>query len=434
MKNKLLNRRLMLGLLMFIAVAMLWSGGLWQAEAAEQVTIKYYCWYPPDPIMNPLIERFEELHPNIKVEVNKTEPGPYQQKTPVSLASGEQMDLVASFTRVSFVNQIKNFLTPLQPLMDEYHGKGWEQKLVDGVVETCRNYADDGKLYILGQGFLGSPVMYYNASLFREYGLTVPETIADLKQAVETVKSKNPDIMPIVFRGKLPWLHTASAFGMYAQEKELWSVARQGKYNTPEMVEMATWWARLFREDIISKDTLDVDNAMAAELFYTGKAVMMIHGTWMAGLLTEDYRQKNDVQIQEIGAFPFPAITPGNSPTTASTLDLGLGIAKHSKHKKEALELMNFLLFGEGAQMMADNFTLVPVKQGLEVKRDMFATDLAREGYERIRTALANPQNALREFDEKSTPFGKVLQSIVLGQEPKEALDDFQREIDMGKY
>ncbi len=435
MKDRLNSTMLFYVVLAIAVVFTIGGAGVLKAEAADDVvTIKYYCWYPPEPILNPMIQRFEELHPNIKVEVNLTEPGTYQQKTPIALASGEEMDLVASFTRVSFVNQIKKFLDPLKPLMNEHRGEGWEQEFGDGVVETCRNYADDGELYILAEGYLGSPVMYYNTAMFREYGIDVPETVADLKAAGETIKAKNPDILPVVFRGKLPWLHTASAFGMYAQEKELWSVARQGKYNTPEIIEMAKWWASLFEDDIISKDNLDIDNAMAAEIFYTGKAAIMVHGTWMAGLLSDGYRKANDVQIEEIGAFPFPAITPGNMPTTASTLDMGFGIAKNSKHKKEALQLMNFFLLDEGIDLLARNFLIVPGKRGFEVDKSLFKNDLELGSYNKLLEVLANPQDALREFDGKSTPFGKVLQSIILGQDAKEALDDFQRELDMGKY
>ncbi|MBF9018179.1 MULTISPECIES: ABC transporter substrate-binding protein [unclassified Oceanispirochaeta] len=409
------------------------AGGQEAAEEGGDVVISYHCWYPPEEILAPMIAEFEKLNPGIKVEVTKTEPDTHQQKVPVVLASKQKLDTMAVMN-TDFVMQVEPYMADLEPLYSNAYGSDWEGKFQPSILTYSRGRTS-GDLKMLPEGMNGSPVIYFNVEIFNELGLSIPETETDLMKTIATIKSKRPDLVPLAFRGKLPWLHTISAFGLYAQEEELWSFVRDdGKpYNSPEIVKMAQWWQSLYEKDIFAMDTLDIDNNSIGELFYGGNAAMMVHGAWMAGLLSEPYREKKNIGF-EIGAFPYPAIKAGNTPTTAATPDMFFSVVNYSDHQEEAFKLMDFFIQGEGINLLAENFLIVPGKTDFVPNPELLTTDLARNSYKSIIDVLSNPQSALRQQDFLTTPFGKVLQNIALGGDVKESLDDFQKEIESGKF
>ncbi len=425
-------KKTMIGLLAMMAVQFLLLGSI----ALGEVTLNYYCWYPPEEILNPIIEEFERQNPGIKVVVTKTEPDTHKQKVPLALTSGQPIDLLAVNANASFIEKVSEYLVELPPMYEKENGADWQGLFNDGVLDYMKTLTPDGSLKLVPEGYNGSPVIFYNGDIFKELGLSEPKTEAELKEIVDIIRDKKPEVIPLAFRGKMGKLHAISAFGLYAQEKELWSGVRdEGKpYNTPEMVKLASWWQSLFTREILSQEVMDIDNNMISEVFFSGDAAMMIHGAWMAGLLSEQYRQQQGIEIKEIGAFPYPEITPGNSPTTASTLDMIFGVVSYSKHQEEAFKLMNFFVLNDGIKMLADNFLIVPSKTGFEVNKDLLTSDIALEGYNSIVQTLSNTNNASRKQDALTIPFGKVLQSIALGADVQKSLDDFQKEVESGKY
>ncbi len=437
MKDRFNFTMLFYVVLAIAAVFSLSGAGELTAEAADDVvTINYYCWYPPEEILNPIIEEFEQLNPGIKVVVTKTEPDTHKQKVPLALASGQPIDLLAVNANTSFIKQVSEHLVELPALYEKERGADWKGLFNDGVLDYMQSLTPDGSLKLLPEGYNGSPVVYYNGDIFKELGLSVPTSEAELKEIVDIIREKKPEIMPIAFRGKMGKLHAISAFGLYSQEQELWSGVRDdGKpYNSPEMAGLASWWQSLFTREILSQEVMDVDNNMISEVFFSGDAAMMIHGAWMAGLLSEQFRNEQGIEINEIGAFGYPAITEGNTPTTAATLDMLFGVVDYSEHKEEALKLLSFFVLDKGLEMLADNFLIVPSKTGFEVNEELLTSDVALEGYNNIVNTLSNPQNALRKQDSLTIPFGKVLQSIALGADVQESLDEFQKDAESGKY
>ena len=83
----------------------------------EPVTLQFWTWFPPLPTTEKIIAAFEAENPNITVEITILESTVYQDKLPLSLAGGEELDLVAIQTS-AMVNQVKADLMPLEPLFE----------------------------------------------------------------------------------------------------------------------------------------------------------------------------------------------------------------------------------------------------------------------------------------------------------------------------
>src|SRR5579859_4334664 len=134
-----------------------------QTAAPEVVTLKYHTWYPPQSALQPVIDQFEKDNPNIKVELTVEESTKYQQSLPLSLNSGEAIDVVGVQSGL-MVDQIRANLQPIDQLMAKYAGSDWESKFVAGNLKTARSLASDGGLYLIPLGRLGSAVGFYNGA------------------------------------------------------------------------------------------------------------------------------------------------------------------------------------------------------------------------------------------------------------------------------
>lgn len=400
----------------------------------KTVKIKYDTWYPPQQIMDEILAIFHEQNPHIEVEASITEPAARSQKLPVQLASGEVFDLIGTGLGEE-LGTLSQFYKPISPLMDKYIGEGWEDRLNTKALEYAGSFTD-GELYCIPIGQLGSPVVYYNGDIFDKYGLEEPETYEDLIAIVDTLKEKDSDILPIVFRGQLKHLHTLGLMGIYGQKFDIGKHLRDTRdFSDPRVAEAVEFWKELFDKDIISKDNLDVDNSKSGEIFYSGQAAMMINGTWMAGLLSEEYREKNGIEIEEIGAFIFPALEDGLTATLTVKPDISIAVGKDTENEEAVMKLYEFMLFGEGMEILAGNYIISPNDVSYEADSSKFTDERGLRGYNNIVQGMRYPQNPSRELDPILTEFGRILQSVIAEDTSiDEMLDYFQKEIDSGKY
>jgi raffinose/stachyose/melibiose transport system substrate-binding protein len=414
----------------------LWAGGQDDGKTAveEKITLHYLTWYPPQAVMNEITGSFEKKYPNVHVEATIIGGQDYLQKVPVALASGEDIDLLGF--NIMFANDLKGYVFEADPLLTKHMGADWESKFSKKANDSTKSLADDGKLYGVPIGSLGSPVVFYNASMFDQFGLTVPKTTSELESIIKTIRAADSSIMPVAFRGKLYHLHSMSAVALWGQRENLWQplAAKEMRFDSPEVKDVTRWWKSLFDQDIISRDNLDVDNSIIAEIFFTGKAAMMIHGTWMAGLLSEEWREKNKVEFTEAGAFLFPGPDPGKAPTFATAPDMHLAVVKTTKHEQAAANLMIHIIYEEGLDIIANQFLLFPSKVGYIMDETKLKSDVARKGYETLKKGMDNPNNPMRFPNPILQEYGKVLQSIILGADIDKACADFQEQVDTGKY
>lgn len=428
------KKNFILFLFVLLAMSLFANGNKEAPEGEEQVVLKYMTWYPPQNVMNGIITSFEKKYPNIKVEVEINEPGAHVQKLPIMLASGEDIDVMG--VMVEIAKQVKPYLTNLDPVLSEQYGSDWGNQFNPGTLDWARNMTESKDVLIIPAGKLASPVVYYNAKLFRELGISPPKTMDELMEIITVIQTKRPDIIPVSFRGKLYWLHAISAFGIWGQENpELLKKVNNLEipYNSPEVQKMAEWWASLFEKGIISKDTLDIDNNIINEIFYGGDAAMMIHGSWKSGLLSRAYREANDVALEEIGAFLFPSLS-GNDPTTATIYDISLGINKNSKHPKEAGLLLSHILLEEGLTQLVDNFIIFPSKRDFIVNTEAFVDEAGQTGFQTLIEGISNPLNPERFFTPATKEFGRILQSGAIAGEYRDLLNKFQEDAVSGKF
>ena len=167
------------------------------AASSEETTLNIWTWYPREQIWNEISEGFSQDHPGINLDVTIVESLKYQEKLPIALATGEDLDLVG-VQATSMVDRIKDYLEPMDGLMNEYVGADWKGLFVDKYIANDTKISD--RLYFMSTGASGSMVCYYNAEMFDELGLDIPRTYADLKNVSDTISQKKPGVNPRFIR------------------------------------------------------------------------------------------------------------------------------------------------------------------------------------------------------------------------------------------
>ena len=65
---------------------------------------------------------------------------------------------------------------------------------------------------------------------------------------------------------------------------------------------------KFFDEGIFTKDTLDLDYASATEEFTNGNALVYYMGSWESPLLSKQLREKNGIELEDVGAMALPIV------------------------------------------------------------------------------------------------------------------------------
>lgn len=133
----------------------------------ESVTLKFWTWHPSADLYKPVIEKFEETHPGIKVELTVMESKDFQTKMPMALSTQEDLDVVGVQTG-AMPKQIQADLLPLEELLSEAR-PDWQSVINENSVAQAKSQADS--LKFLPMASVGSMVMYYNKDILNELGL-----------------------------------------------------------------------------------------------------------------------------------------------------------------------------------------------------------------------------------------------------------------------
>ena len=412
------------------------SGGVGGSEGVEQntsekATLTYWTWFPTETTLNSAIDAFEAENPNITVNLKTFTAEEYQKQLPLALSGGENVDVVG--VQVSaMTNTVRDYLLPVSE---------WGQEMVGGLnapmVEQTQEIASDGELYSLPMGSIGSAVMYYNAAMLEEVGVAVPKNAAEWKAATEAIQAAKPSVTPVVFSGEPYW-----------QEEMLFTIAEQtapglsddiiggdGSWDQPALVAGLEAYKSLFDQGIVGADVLSLQGTRPSELFASGDAAFYIDGSWQNSLLSAAARSANGIDLEDVGAIPVPVVA-GGEPAARALAEGGLAIPASSKNVKAASAFIEFMLSPAGADVWAQELTLVPSLNGYEVSEDVLESATAREGYAAVSEVIANPtSNRDSHQDFLNKVEGNAILDVLRGTvTPEAAAAQMQTEWESGRY
>ena len=283
----------------------------------------------------------------------------------------------------------------------------------------------------------GSMIGFYNAAMLEEIGAEVPTTFEEYKVVAEKFTEKYPDKYVSVFAGKDAWVVDEMMLTVLGQQGDYYNKWRYegADVNSKEFIDAINGLKKYFDAGIFSEDIMDLDYASATEEFTTGNALIYYMGSWEAPLLSKTLREKNGIELENVGAMALPVAEEGGQLTVRSYIDSGIGVVDYSSKKEAAAKFVAYLTLGEGADIFGKQLTGTSAKKEFAVDDTLFDSEESKAGWdtivELIDTATADRNNVSGYSDIE----GAAVQSVINGSKTAEQVaEELQQEWTSGKY
>ena len=312
------------------------------ALIAETVTLEYWMW---DPSIKDKVEKaiakFEETHPNIKVNLTVMEPKNYWPKMR-TLAFTKKLPDVFNMSSGYLEEWAKNkFLLDLTNYVENDLDK---DKFFFNLFEAGKRISGTGKYYAIPFALVVT-VLYYNKDAFDEAGIPYPDenwTWDDFLDAAKRLtKDKDGD-------GEIDqwgfWF-----YGRYAHV-ESWIYANGGRLINRETMrfepdenalEALKFLVSLVKEHKVAPMPKEMKGIRQQDVFPRGLAAMWVDGSWNI----ENNRKIIGDKFRW-GIAPVPVGPYGSKDVAYGWPDF-VAISATTKHPKEAWEFAKFIA-GEG--------------------------------------------------------------------------------------
>lgn len=341
----------------------------------ETTTLTFLSWYPQEKYQ-PILDAFEEEHPEIKIDFQYAAPvDDYLEKMQVLTSTGEIPDLfyIAAENKTEMIeNGYCADITDLEAV----------GKLVDFNRQT---YESDGKVY----GFAPTTWVggfFYNKDIFDELGLEEPQTWDELLNVCKTLQENGT--RPIIERGEWFWNSFLGPF-MNDYLPDDMSYHQEVIDGTKTFADgwgpyIEKWYTDMVEPGYVGEDLA----SMSSQEFYSEFAM------GNAGLLAGHAGHLLEVQALdpefEIGFFPMPGTEPGIK-VAYGAVDPAVAIPSETEHQEEAEIFLNFLAQDDIVQLYQDMNGYVIGMQGIESDVDPILEDIAKS-YENGEISVYIPQ------------------------------------------
>lgn len=371
--------------------------------------------------LNPIIEKFEK-DTGIKIETQYYEHTQYFPALEAKMnAKSSDLDILGVDVPMTAGYVEKNYIVPL----DKYFTKDEINEFVPAAIKGG-SWKD--KFYSAPMN-TSSQALFYNESLLKEAGITMPEPDPDkrvtwtelMQLADKALKVVDPDrtkgINGIVFE------QVNTAYQMLALPNSLGEKSIgddgftvEGIIDTPGWIEAMTFYHDLFAKGYAPRGVGSYENQAA---FTSGKTLFFIGGIWCTNVKYADGFKWN---------YTYCPTFEGHEKTVATpTGSWHLGVSNYSEHQDEAAQFVKYLTLGEGNDMWLKNNGDVPARVSVAeaYMKDEAYADFPKSiqriaAYESGHTAVPRPVTPA--YSEYETVLNETLADISNGADPAEAL------------
>jgi raffinose/stachyose/melibiose transport system substrate-binding protein len=338
-----------------MASTVLFAGG----QQDGKVTLRIDTWENPSTTaaLEELNQKFMEENPDIIVELTTSPTDQFQQSNPLRIQAAD-VDIWSGF---GFAQKVQDF-----------HGEGVElaaayQNIEAGMVEPLtdqpfmNNFKEDsvkefmtykGDVYGVCMGSVVISGIFWNRDLFKEHGLSQPQTYEELVNASETLKAAG--LTAFTAAGGPVWpinmVNVGFIGAMYEDandlEKSLWTGGPG--FEDPRYVEALKRYQNLMN-NYYEPGFQTIDYNPHVGRFATGTIGMLPDGIWMANAIAD--------AIKEAGTdFDFGYMqVPASDDAAANQTYYGKGdlmwfVHSKSENKEAAMKWLEFM-------SRADNYT-----------------------------------------------------------------------------
>ena len=355
------RRRITALVFVFIAVAgIAIACGSGSSEPDEQqVQLVYQDWRTAwfSPMVEEMMEKFHETHPNIRVLYNP-DPKGLADIMLAQMKEGTAPDVFQGCCAYFPIWAQEGFVLDLSPFiekdLDESITSDWDP------AQYASFLTRDGLRYAVPK-YHGALALYYNKDIFDEYGVSYPDGTWDhddyLNAMMRLTHDRDGDGSTDLWGSMIDisWdriqMHVNGWGGRFVDPND----PTRCLMAEPEAMEALDWIRARIWDDGVMASNLDVQGLGTRDAFIDGRLAMVEDGSWAL----KDILAKSDFRVG-VAAFPAGPVRR----VTLATTD-GFGIFAGTKHPEEAWELVKFLISEEFGRAMARANFLQPARASL---------------------------------------------------------------------
>lgn len=312
------------------------DGDAGEEMAQEKVTLRIYAQYADEDTKVPYDYAVAELakaypHVHLELEVQAQDDG---QKLQTYAATGDLPDIFQ--VQLAQINTFKE--SGNITVLDDYlESTGFMDKVVPSAKNLVWN--EDGHAYAFPYAGNEVVLLYYNKAIFEQYGVTVPETMDDLKAAIKVFNDN--DVIPLSIFAKEKWI-TVALYDMIATRftPEGIKALNNGEAMASDApyADAAMLLEELVSMGLVAESATTTNYDQAASLFYEGKAAMFLNGHWEIQASTEKLGDDVDWMWYPVAKDASAKYAVGGSGTAG-----GYAVSPTSRHVDLAAEVAAFM-------------------------------------------------------------------------------------------
>ena len=325
-------------------------------------------------VTNALVQAYMAKNPNVTIQVVSQPADNYFALLKAAAVAQSGPDIMTMWTGL-FALQNQSYLEPLNSYipadtLKSFNGIDWCSKGLQ-----------------LSQGAICVPLDmqhyngFYNKDLFTKAGITAfPTNWTEFFTALDKLKASG--VIPIAYgpggqalnAGFYPY-YDLSYMMMYLSVSD-WQKLYSGQipWTDPAIVKQLQTWAEIKSKGYTNTDVLNGDSV---GMFESGKAAMVMEGSW-------DFKEFHDKLGASVGVF----IPPFNDQQVKGVVEFpgdGFGITSYSQNKAAAAAFLAWMATPEAQKIIADG-GLIPVVAGTSATEPLANAMLdyaANQGYTR---------------------------------------------------
>ncbi|GAA2042879.1 extracellular solute-binding protein [Agromyces tropicus] len=309
---------------------------------------------PAQEALQNLIDEYEELHPNVTINLEYTESAAFSDTFKLRMSEQDAPDLIEC-SQGNYMGPLveAGLIISLEPYDELY---GWSDRIAEGFLGPSR-MSDDGRSLGAGQLY-GLPFagqltgLYYNREKVEELGIDTDfETIDEFTAALDTAKEAgetglmfgNLDGDP----GKNVWEQVLSGY----EDKQIQREFVQGKEGTDlvtdkaiESVEQYQDWGN---QGYFYDGVEGTSRADGYALFTGGEGVFALDGNYVHGTYSE-------AMGDNLGFTLFPRENAADDPQANGATEKPYCISSMSENPDVAANFLDFIAQEDKAQVLWD--------------------------------------------------------------------------------
>jgi multiple sugar transport system substrate-binding protein len=312
------------------------------------------------PMVQEMLARFHELHPNIQVFYTPEPEGPLniQNKTLEDMQAGTAPDVFSGCCNWFPIWAQAGYTLDLRPFVEAELG---QEVIAEWDAAHYRAlFSRDGHQFGL-PNYHGGLALYYNKDLFDRYQVSYPDGSWDHDDYLEAMKrlARDPEgeARPGLWGSQtyINWdriqIHVNGWGGHLVDPDD----PKKIRIADPPALAAQEWLRARIWDDRVMANALEVKKMWPDDVFLSGQIAMLEDGSWRLRhiLSNADFR---------VGIAPFPA-----GPVRRVTLGTsdGYGIYAGTKHPEAAWELLKFLISQDFGRALARAGFLQPARASL---------------------------------------------------------------------